>query len=37
MGCCNQVPKGGTGKLSYLLGLMALLFVVILLLAAFFG
>ncbi len=37
MGCCNQAPKGGTGKLSCLLGLMALLFVVILLLAAFFG
>lgn len=37
MGCCNQAPKGGTGKLSYLLGLVAALFVVILLLAAVFG
>ncbi|MFV8451511.1 hypothetical protein ACNO65_15795 [Vibrio campbellii] len=37
MGCCNQPPKGGTGKLSYLLGLVAVLFVGILLLAAAFG
>lgn len=34
MGCCNQAPKGGTGKLSYLLGLVAVLFVGILVLAA---
>ncbi len=36
MGCCNQAPKGGTGKLSYLLGLVAVLFVGILVLAAVF-
>ncbi|WP_162998953.1 hypothetical protein [Vibrio campbellii] len=37
MGCCNQAPKGGTDKLSYLLGLVAVLFVGILVLAAAFG
>ncbi|HHC7310223.1 TPA: hypothetical protein ACN30N_003102 [Vibrio campbellii] len=37
MGCCNKAPKGGTGKLSYLLGLVAVLFVGILVLAAVFG
>ena len=34
MGCCNQAPKGGTGKLSYLLKFVAVLFVLIFLMAA---
>jgi hypothetical protein len=37
MGCCNQAPKGGTGKLPYLLGFVAVLFVGILALAAVLG
>ncbi|EDL70791.1 hypothetical protein [Vibrio campbellii] len=37
MGCCNQAQKGGTGKFSYLLGVVAVLFVGILVLAAVFG
>lgn len=29
MGCCNQAPKGGTGKLSYLMLVIAGLFAAI--------
>ncbi|KLE25680.1 membrane protein [Vibrio diabolicus] len=37
MGCCNQAPKGGTGKLSYLFGVMIIMFIVIFMIAALWG
>ncbi|HDU8575759.1 hypothetical protein NB600_07125 [Vibrio antiquarius] len=37
MGCCNQAPKGGTGKLSYLFRVMIIMFIVIFMIAALWG
>ncbi len=37
MGCCNQAPKGGTGKLSYLMLVIAGLFAAIFLIAVLWG
>lgn len=37
MGCYNQAPKGGTGKLSYLMLVIAGLFAAIFLIAALWG
>ncbi len=37
MGCCNQAPKGGTDKLSYLMLVIAGLFAAIFLIAVLWG
>ncbi len=37
MGCCNQAPKGGTRQLALLLKVTGVIFLMVLLVAVFFG